>query len=204
MKNWIVLFTFLISLCIPVTAQEGSGTSAHPDSLQTDTTVISTILADEEKKESLTVSLYADTDWEDNNPPVIIILTAIIMGCGLPLFIIILLLYFRYKNKQAQYRLAAEALAQGKEIPQGIYKDNNATLNQDVLGKGIKNICLGIGIGTFFWVLTEEAGLACIGFLVSCMGIGQVLTAYATRPKEDSSASPKERQPKHTDIEPTE
>ena len=42
--------------------------------------------------------------------------------------------------------------------------------------KGIKNIFLGIGLGVFLWVLTEEEGLAAIGFLIFCMGLGQVLT----------------------------
>ena len=36
--------------------------------------------------------------------------------------------------------------------------------------KGIKNIFLGIGLGVFLWVLTEEEGLAAIGFLIFCMG----------------------------------
>lgn len=120
---------------------------------------------------------------------------AIIMIFGLPVFIVALLLYFGYKNKQAKYRLASEALAAGKEIPQELFKGNgNAQAkNEDTLKKGIKNVFLGIGIGVFLWVLTYEEGIAAIGFLIFCIGSGQVVTAYATRPKETNTSTDIER-----------
>lgn len=119
---------------------------------------------------------------------------AIIMVFGLPVFIVALLLYFSYKNKQAKYKLASEALAAGKEVPENLFKSNPQKENVDVLRKGIKNIFLGIGLGVFLWVLTEERGIAAIGFLIFCIGMGQVVIAYATRPKGTDEHS-------HTDIE---
>ena len=56
--------------------------------------------------------------------------------------------------------------------------------------KGIKNIFLGIGLGVFLWVLTEEEGLAAIGFLIFCMGLGQVLIAYTTTPHKKKKDDP--------------
>ncbi len=113
----------------------------------------------------------------------------IIMVFGLPIFIVALVLYFGYKNKQAKYKLASEALAAGKEIPQELFRGNVKKDNDDILRKGIKNVFLGIGIGVFLWVLTSEEGIAAIGFLIFCIGLGQVVTAYATRPKETSTST---------------
>lgn len=119
---------------------------------------------------------------------------SIIMIFGLPIFIVAILLYFSYKNKQAKYKLASEALAAGKEVPENLFKNNPQKENVDVLQKGIKNVFLGIGLGVFLWVLTEEKGIAAIGFLIFCIGIGQVVIAYATRPKGTDTHS-------DTDIE---
>ena len=113
----------------------------------------------------------------------------IIMVFGLPIFIVALVLYFGYKNKQAKYKLASEALAAGKEIPQELFRGNVKKDNDDTLRKGIKNVFLGIGIGVFLWVLTSEEGIAAIGFLIFCIGLGQVMTAYATRPKETNTGT---------------
>ncbi len=114
---------------------------------------------------------------------------AIIMIFGLPTFIVALVLYFAYKNKQAKYRLASEALAAGKEIPQELFNSNAQKVNEDTLTKGIKNIFLGIGLGVFLWVLTHEEGIAAIGFFIFCIGLGQVVTAYATRPKNTNTST---------------
>ena len=113
----------------------------------------------------------------------------IIMVFGLPIFIVALVLYFGYKNKQAKYKLASEALAAGKEIPQELFRGNVKKDNDDILRKGIKNVFLGIGIGVFLWVLTSEEGIAAIGFLIFCIGLGQVVTAYVTRPKETNTST---------------
>ena len=112
---------------------------------------------------------------------------SIIMVFGLPIFIVTLVLYFGYKNKQAKYRLASEALAAGKEIPENLFKGNHRKENDNTLRKGIKNVFLGIGLGVFLWVLTSEEGIAAIGFLIFCIGLGQVVTAYAIRPKDTST-----------------
>ena len=110
---------------------------------------------------------------------------SIIMIFGLPIFIVALVLYFAYKNKQAKYRLASEALAAGKEIPENLFKANPKKENNDTLTKGIKNVFLGIGLVVFIWVLTGEESLAAIGFLMFCIGLGQVVIAKVTRPKDN-------------------
>ena len=116
-------------------------------------------------------------------------IVALIICCGLPFFIVAIVLWFRYKNKQAKYKLAAEALAAGRTIPTELFNDPEEQGNA-VMTKGIKNIFLGIGLGVFLWVLTEEEGLAAIGFLIFCMGLGQVLIAYTTTPHKKKKDDP--------------
>ena len=101
---------------------------------------------------------------------------SVIIIIGLPFFIIIMLLYFSYKNKQAKYKLASETLAAGKDIPENLFKNTPQKENIDVLQKGIKNIFLGI--------------------LIICIGMGQVVIAYVTRPNRTDSDSQS-----HSDIE---
>lgn len=123
-------------------------------------------------------------------------IVAIVMIFGLPLFIVIAILWFKYLNKQAKYRLASQAIAAGKEIPKELFNENTSQNEQNhaILTKGIKNIFLGIGLGIFLWILTKEKGIAAIGFLIFCMGIGQVIIAYATRSNRRENNLPKNQE----------
>ncbi len=108
-----------------------------------------------------------------------------------PIVITALILGFRHKNKKAKYQIISEALAAGKELPKEFFVE--ASKNTDtkvVLSKGIKNACLGIGLAIMLWFITEEMGIASIGILEFFIGIGQVITAYATREKEENKNEP--------------
>ena len=54
-------------------------------------------------------------DW-NSGPPTSVAIVALII-CVDSFFIVAIVLWFRYKNKQAKYKLAAEALAAGRTIP---------------------------------------------------------------------------------------
>ena len=115
-----------------------------------------------------------------------------------PIVITALILGFRHKEKKAKYQIISEALAAGKELPKEFFVE--ASKNTDtkvVLSKGIKNACLGIGLTIMLWCITEERGIASIGILIFFIGIGQVITAYATREKEENKNEPTNS----TDIE---
>ena len=68
----------------------------------------------------------------------IIVLISVIMIFGLPLFIVAITLWFRYKNKQAKYKLAAEALAAGHSIPLELFIERNRY--NEIMTKGISHI----------------------------------------------------------------
>lgn len=191
MKHLLLILSLLISFCLAAQAERIKLVPSAGDSTQMDTVVFSEIQDDEAN--------YADDEFFDENyfidetgAATSIILVSIIMGCGLPLFIVIIALWFRYKNRQAKYQLAAKALAAGQHIPQELFNDAR-TQQQRILGKGIKNIFLGIGLGILFWTWDMHE-LVAIGILICCMGIGQVLIAYATigKNKKNHTSTPQQ------------
>ena len=116
----------------------------------------------------------------------IIAITAIILIFGFPIFIIFIIFYYRNKNRTAKYRLMEQALAAGQPLPAEFFKgmEPKSTLN-----KGIKNICLGIGLFIMLWGLTGEFGLGCIGLLIMFTGIGQVTIHYLNNTKNNDKTT---------------
>ena len=111
-----------------------------------------------------------------------IAVTAIVFVFGLPLLIIFVVFFFRYKNRKAKYRLAEQALASGQQLPENFFKETAAT---DIRSKGINNIFVGIGLFIFLWAITGEFGLGCIGLLVMFTGFGQLVIFYSQQKKNE-------------------
>ena len=94
-------------------------------------------------------------------------------------------------NPDGWTKAIAPALAAGKDLPKEFFVEPSKNSDPTaVLSKGIKNACLGIGLAIMIWFMTEEMGIASIGILIFFIGIGQVITAYATREKEESKNEP--------------
>lgn len=118
----------------------------------------------------------------ENTSETIIAVTAIVFVFGLPLFIIFIVFFFRYKNRKAKYRLAEQALANGQQLPENFFEKTN---HEDTHSKGVKNIFTGIGLFIFLWAITGEFGLGCIGLLVMFTGFGQLVIYYSQQKKKD-------------------
>ena len=124
--------------------------------------------------------------------------TAAIIAPIILIFLVLLLIFlYKYKSKKAKYHIAEEALKAGQPVPEGLFnKDESVktrtvyTTTQDgkrvkhiemtsnsLKEKGIRNICLGVGLFIFLWALTDTFGLGCIGLLIACTGIGQYIIA---------------------------
>lgn len=128
----------------------------------------------------------SDIDWSNfnldkNTAGAIICVTAIVFVFGLPLLIIFVIFFFRYKNRKAKYRLAEQALASGQQLPENFFKEAAAT---DIRSKGINNIFVGIGLFIFLWAITGEFGLGCIGLLIMFTGFGQLVIYYTQQSKD--------------------
>ena len=116
MKQLILLFAFLTSFSMQSFGQIPQ--SADSDTLN-GTTVVSTIDDPDdywtEEKQLSKGGEFLFNQMEDMTKAALIIpVLGIIMVFGLPILIVALVLYFRHKNKQAKYKLAAEALAAGQ------------------------------------------------------------------------------------------
>lgn len=179
MRQLLLILALLMGTFIAAYAETVKLVPSTNDSTKMDTVVVSELLdAEDDVAEMYRFGSPFSNDFFDSSLTTIT-LVSLIICCGLPFFIVAIVLWFRYKNKQARYKLAAEALAAGQTIPKELFNDPEEHINS-VRNKGIRNIFLGIGIGVFLWVLTGEEGLAAIGFLIFCMGLGQVLIAYTT------------------------
>ena len=143
MKRIIFVLMASMALCSLTLAQ--NKTIAAKDSVEkTKVTVTQNDnSADEENSDATSAAEYTDTpdtsssntmSFNDDFPfqtktngkgweaALLIPIIAIVMGIGLPMFIVFIAFYFRYKNKKAQYRLVEQALAAGQPIPESMFK----------------------------------------------------------------------------------
>ena len=114
---------------------------------------------------------------------ILISIIAIVAVFGLPVFILFVIFFFRYKNRKARYRLAEQALAAGQPLPEEFIRENKST---DQRTQGIKNTFTGIGLFIFLWAITGEFGIGAIGLLVMFMGLGQWLIGYKQHANEET------------------
>ena len=137
---------------------------------------------DEEAWKHTQTTDWSNFDLGNKTSETVIAVTAIIFIFGLPLLIIFVIFFFRYKNRKAKYRLAEQALASGQPLPKNFFKEAAAT---DIRSKGINNIFVGIGLFIFLWAITGDFGIGCIGLLVMFTGFGQLVIHYSQQKKND-------------------
>lgn len=123
----------------------------------------------------------------------LIAITAIVFVFGFPLITVFIIFFFRYKSRKAKYRLAEQALANGQQLPENLFKNAEA---EDIRSKGIKNIFVGMGLFIFLWAISEEFGLGCIGLLVMFTGFGQLVIYYTQQNKNGRNSIHEEKDEK--------
>lgn len=137
------------------------------------------------------------TDWEWLGSKAQMFVTMFFVGSFVffitPLAIILLIFYFRNKNRKRRFLLMQQALASGQPLPKDVFKE--VTLPDNRV-KGIKNIALGLGLVIFLWLLTGEASISCIGLLIMCIGAGQLVIYYTTPKKEERPTTHTETRPR--------
>lgn len=107
---------------------------------------------------------------------------AIVAVFGLPVFILFVIFFFRYKNRKARYRLAEQAIAAGQPLPENFIRENRPA---DQRSQDIKNTFTGIGLFIFLWAITGEFGIGAIGLLIMFMGIGQWIIGSKQQKTDD-------------------
>ena len=108
MKQLLFILTLLIGTCFATHAKTIKLVPSALDSTRMDTVVISDLQDVNEDQNAAMHDISSDFgDW-NSGPPTSVAIVALIICCGLPFFIVAIVLWFRYKNKQAKYKLAAE------------------------------------------------------------------------------------------------
>ena len=159
------------------------------DTTSVDTGKVSSSSRGSHGKASFTIS-SDDDDFPFNNfgnavgGGILVAIISIIAIFGMPVFIIFVVFFFRYKNRKARYRLAEQALAAGQPLPEGFIRESKPT---DQRTQGIRNTFTGIGLFIFLWAITGEFGIGAIGLLVMFMGIGQWLVGYKQQNSQEPS-----------------
>lgn len=100
-----------------------------------------------------------------------------------PIVIIGLILWFIYKNRKNRMRLAEMAMQNGQPIPDELMP-KEAEAPNEVRQKGIRQVCLGIGLTFFLGWVAGKIG-AGIGILVLCIGLGNLLIARSSKNNTD-------------------
>lgn len=115
-------------------------------------------------------------------------IVAIIFSIGGPIFLIGFLIAKRYQNKQLRQQSLNnnidKLLAAGRDIPVELLRGDEpqAAVHAGNRDKGIRNICLGVGLLVFLTIL---AGLdiGAIGFIWIALGVSQVFIWHLNQPK---------------------
>ena len=123
---------------------------------------------------------------------------AIFLGIGGPIVLIIALVAMHYRNKDRREKNnnanIERLLAAGRDIPIELLRgdepyisDDSPLIRDDInLRKGIKNVCLGLGIFVCFTIMFGiEPGA--IGFIVLSIGISQLWLWKLSGNKKDNS-----------------
>lgn len=101
-----------------------------------------------------------------------------------PIVIIGLILWFVYKNRKNRMHLAEMAMQNGQPIPNDLMP-KAAETSDDVRQKGIRQICLGIGLTFFLGWVAGKIG-AGIGILILCIGLGNIFIARSSKNKQNN------------------
>ncbi len=140
-----------------------------------------------------TVSISAD-DWQDfvglSHLSAYGMLTAVIVVFCIfvlsPIVILGLLFFFVYKNRKQRLQYAQQAMMNGQTVADNIADTQTKAPIVDLRTKGIRQICLGVGLMILLYSIMGNLGLG-IGALVFCIGLGNLLISRQEHKNDELS-----------------
>lgn len=194
MKQILIALLLAFTTSTVINAQKQS--SIEKDSIENVKVTLSkktNTKADESNTTVTVIGVDTTAGKDDNDLPfgnlsdtisggILISIIAIVAVFGLPVFILFVIFFFRYKNRKARYRLAEQAIAAGQPLPENFIRENRPA---DQRSQGIKNTFTGIGLFIFLWAITGEFGIGAIGLLIMFMGIGQWIIGSKQQKTDD-------------------
>ena len=102
-----------------------------------------------------------------------ILLVFIILLCifGLPLILLFVLFYLIFRRRKSDANVSTRQATDAQDTSKP---------DRTLFNKGVKNICLGIGLAIFFGLWMGDFGVG-IGILIICIGIGELIVDYFAR-----------------------
>ncbi|MBE6291048.1 MAG: hypothetical protein E7091_01330 [Bacteroidales bacterium] len=103
-----------------------------------------------------------------------VLIAALVLFCifGLPILGIILIIWLIVRASRRSSNNAGQAVVQNEVDATG--------RDRALFNKGVRNVCLGIGLAIFLGIWMGDFGVG-IGVLVVCIGIGELLVDYFTK-----------------------
>ena len=100
-----------------------------------------------------------------------LLIAALVLFCifGLPILAIILIIWLIVRASRRSSNNAGQAVMQNERDATG--------RDRALFNKGVRNVCLGIGLAIFLGIWMGDFGVG-IGVLVVCIGIGELLVDY--------------------------
>jgi hypothetical protein len=93
----------------------------------------------------------------------VIAVTAIVFVFGLPLLIIFVVFFFRYKNRKAKYRLVEQALASGQPLPENLIRIRSFPKMMKFIIRGILlTVVLAVFLSRLFAITVPPAAMAAV------------------------------------------
>jgi len=136
--------------------------------------------------DEITIQVHRDIDMtEDSDAEGIV---AIIAVFGLPLFLLIAILYYKHRKRMVKAALIKDYLAAGKDVPIEVLTVINGEepdAPSDSFQSAVRNIAVGIGLILFLGIAISWE-LAAVGLIPLFIGIGKLVVWRMNR---DSSAT---------------
>ncbi|MGB1869246.1 MAG: DUF6249 domain-containing protein [Porticoccaceae bacterium] len=136
--------------------------------------------------DEMTIQVHRDADiTEDSDAEDIV---AIIAVFGLPLFLLIAILYYKHHKRMVKVALIKDYLAAGKDVPIEVLTVINGEepdAPSDSFQSAVRNIAVGIGLILFLGIAISWE-LAAVGLIPLFIGIGKLVVWRMNR---DSSAT---------------
>jgi hypothetical protein len=105
--------------------------------------------------------------------------------------------YFRHQTRVARYRLYETMAEKGQTVPPDTLAqmERHDCRDRTSVGSGITLMCVGVGLGIFFWALSGGYGvfhhpsnvpdwLMFVGVIPFMIGLGRVLSAVFDKPRQ--------------------
>ncbi len=147
-------------------------------------------LSEDEKRELVKKFAKAKVFKVDNDDipagAIAIMVPAIVMVFGTPLFILIAVLVFSHRRRRQKMEMINAFVASGQPVPEQVLSSFDGASSGGLLRSGISLSSIGLGLIVAFTVLGNEV-VAAIGFIPFFIGLGRLLYWRLENRKQNQS-----------------